>query len=332
VRRLAALGCVLVAAGCGGGRHGHPDGFGEATWSAHGGALAYVASRHDRGPTTIYVIRRAGGRPVPLTPAGYDAWSPAWSPDGRRLAYAAGRVVPGSFELAPDDLYVVAADGGRRIRLTHDGADESSPSWSPDGRRLAYVRDGRVFVISADGTGARPLSAGRDSEPQWSPDGHWIAYVHGMLGAGELTVVHPDGTGIRVLGGPGVDCPRWSPRGDRIAYRLYGAVRVVGVDGGPALAPVGPTADGYSCDYAWAPDGSAILVASLGTDGRWQLRTIALTSFRVHTLTSLPYDELGPDLEPAWAPAHTIAVGGDQLLRVDPANGSLGVLVSAVRR
>jgi dipeptidyl aminopeptidase/acylaminoacyl peptidase len=317
--------CALAAAGCGGGsRYGHPDGFGEATWSA-GGELAFVASRHDVGPTAIYVLDR-GGRPRRLTASGFDAWGPAWSPDGRRLAYTAGRIGRNPYQLAADDLYVVSADGGRPVRLTGTAADESSPSWSPDGHRLAYIRGGRVFVIANDGAGARRLTPGGDSEPQWSPDGRWVAYVHGALGNGSLRIVHPDGTGARRLAGPGVDCPRWSPRGSRIAFRAYGAVRVVGVAGGPVLAPVSAVADGYSCDYAWSPDARSLVVARLTTDGGWQLQSVDLTSFRARTLASLDYDELGPDLEPAWTPAAAIAVGGDELRRVDPSTGSVSLV------
>jgi len=317
--------CALAAAGCGGGsRYGHPDGFGEATWST-GGELAFVASRHDIGPTAIYVLER-DGRSRRVTPPGVDAWSQAWSPDGRRLAYAAGRVGRNPYQLAADDLYIVTTDGGRRVQLTRTATDESSPSWSPDGHRLAYVRGGRIFVITADGSAARRLTAGGDSEPQWSPDGHWVAYVHGALGNGLLRIVHPDGTGARRLAGPGVDCPRWSPRGSRLAFRVFGAVRVVGVSGGPALAPVSAVADGYSCDYAWSPGGRSLVVARLTTDGGWQLQSVDLESFRSHTLASLAYDELGPDLEPAWAPAGAIAVGGDELRRVDPSTGSVSLV------
>lgn len=331
MRRLSALCCVLAAAGCGGGgAHVHADGFGGATWSSGGDRLAYVASKRDQEPTTIYVVSRLGGSPRRLSQPGFDAWSPAWSPDGRTLAYVAGRVLQHPYKLAPDDLYLVSADGRRRVRLTHTAAGESSPSWSPDGRQLVYVRDARLYTIAANGTGARPLAAGPDSEPQWSPDGRWIAYVHGTFGNGELILVRPDGTGARRIGGPGMDCPRWSPRGDRIAYRVYGFVHVVNIRAQQPLVRLVGATDGYSCDYAWSPDGNALVTATLATDGNWQLDAIELVSAGNRRLATIPYDQLGPDLEPAWAPAPTIAIGGDTLQRLDPHTRTLHVLVPAV--
>ena len=92
------------------------------------------------------------------------------------------------------------------------------------------------------------------------------------------------------------------------------------------LAPASAVADGYSCDYAWSADGRSLVAARLTTDGRWQVQSIELDSFRAHTLASLPYDELGPDLEPAWAPATAIAVGGDELRRIDPSTGSVSLV------
>ena len=216
------------------------------------------------------------------------------------------------------------------MRLTHTAADESSPSWSPNGRQLVYVRNARLYTIAANGTRARPLTAGPDSEPQWSPDGRWIAYVHGIFGNGELTLVRPDGTGARTVAGPGVDCPRWSPEADRIAYRVYGFVHVVNVRAHqPLIRLVGAT-DGYSCDYAWSPDGTALVTATLTTDGSWQLHAIDVARAGDRRLATIPYDQLGPDLEPAWAPARTIAIGGDTLQRIDPLTGTLHILVGAI--
>ena len=327
-RRFGAACCVLIVAGCGsGGRHEHPDGFGGATWSRRAGALAFVASSHDSGPTAIYVLRHPGGRPKRLTPLGLDAWSPTWSPNGRWIAYAAGPARKNGFTLAPDDLYLVSTDGSRRVRLTHTAADESSPSWAPNGRRLAYVRDGRIYTISITGAPGRPLTPGTgDSEPQWSPDGRWIAYIHGRPGNGVLVLIHPDGRGARRVSDPGADCPRWSPSGRRIAYRQYGIVHVTDLNGLVTLALTNSIADGYSCDYAWAPNGNTIVTATIGTDGLWHVETTG------RILATVPYDQNGPDLEPSWTPAATIVIGGDHLESVDPTTHSVHILLSFLTR
>ena len=88
--------------------------------------------------------------------AGYNA-EPAWSPDGRKIAFQSTR--DGNRE-----IYVMNADGSEKRNLTRNPAKDGRPSWSPDGRRIAFVsdRDGRLeaHVMNADGSGQRSLTAG----------------------------------------------------------------------------------------------------------------------------------------------------------------------------
>ena len=108
-----------------------------------------------------------------LTPTAGDS-SPAWSPDGQRIAYAAELGGIGE-----SDIYVANADGSDRRRLTRDAVSRG-PRWSPDGRKIAFTRSGvrqeagatwvsDVYVIDADGSGERSLTGDAVSGvPVWS--------------------------------------------------------------------------------------------------------------------------------------------------------------------
>jgi Tol biopolymer transport system component len=129
-------------------------------------------------------------------------WAPGWSPDGRLIAYS----VTG----APDDpvsAYLENDDGTGRREL----ARGHLPTWSPDGERLAFVRDG-LFVVDRDGNGERRLARAADSA-SWSPDGSHIAFTHREV----AHVVESDGDSERRLGpGEGVS---WSPDSRFVAVR-----------------------------------------------------------------------------------------------------------------
>jgi Tol biopolymer transport system component/DNA-binding winged helix-turn-helix (wHTH) protein len=110
----------------------------------------------------------------------------AWSPDGRRIAYAADR--DGNF-----DLFTQAVDGGEPIRITRTPANETQPAWSPDGQRLVFRSDedgGGLFTIDLGGASRRRLTHG-GNQPTWMPDGQEIAYSGTELTA--LYLVKADG-------------------------------------------------------------------------------------------------------------------------------------------
>lgn len=137
------------------------------------------------------------------------AAEPAWSPDGRRLAY----VVAGSGDAT--DLHVIDADGTNAGRITWtDGVDETSPSWSPDGKQLVVERSGTIVAMRTDGAGERLLASGW--EPAWSPGGRVIAFSNGEA----LYLVPAQGGPPRRLSssaGPH-SAPAWAPDGRRLAF------------------------------------------------------------------------------------------------------------------
>ena len=138
-----------------------------------------------------------------LTDNDADDWSPAWSPDGRRIAFDSNR--DGDFE-----IYVMNADGSGVTRLTDNDADDWSPAWSPDGRRIAFDsdRDGdfEIYVMNADGSGVTRLTDNDadDWSPAWSPDGRRIAFDSNRDGDFEIYVMNADGSGISNTGSSAV--------------------------------------------------------------------------------------------------------------------------------
>ncbi len=155
----------------------------QPAWSPDGRKIAFSSGRN--GNLDIYVVNsdcvlQPGGcaaGPVQLTTSrGFDEW-PAWSPDGRRLAFVSDR--DGNVE-----VYVMNSDGSQQQRLTNHPADDWPAAWSPDGRRLVFAsnRDGQwnLYVMGAGGGEPTRLTndPGDEREPAWSPDGRAIAFAY----------------------------------------------------------------------------------------------------------------------------------------------------------
>ncbi len=202
------------------------------------------------------------------TPAGAaESPQPTLRPGQARLAYSLVRE-------GNQDIYIQFQEGVPPQRLTDSPDPERYPAWSPDGERIAYVRqvDGRaaIFVMRADGTGQTRLTAddgGKSSMPTWSPDGRQIAYTHTTPDDPDhprIYVMHADGSDPRPLTPAGTLAaqPAWSPDGRRIAHlRCEGETCGICLMDGDGSNVVRLTwAEAGDQWPAWSRDGSRLLL------------------------------------------------------------------------
>ena len=216
------------------------------------------------GVAGLVSVNPRGGGLTMLSATPLDA-EPIVSPDGGRLALVVG-----------DQLEVLAIDGTHRVLI--DGG--RSPTWSPDGSRLAFVQPAtsEIEIAAAAGGSVRDLGVS-GSEPVWSPAGDWIAFFSGYT---TLELIHPDGTGRTVVATNAYSDPStlpvaWSHDG---AWLSFGAVpadtnvletNVIRADGSglrslgntsaPAWSPRADVLAFGSSDNGFevaAPDGSAL--------------------------------------------------------------------------
>jgi TolB protein len=225
--------------------------------------------------------------------------SPAWSPDGRRLAYV-------SLENKKPVVYVHSlADGKRQVVANFKGSN-SAPAWAPDGARLAVTlsRDGgsQIFLINADGSGVRRLSqsAGIDTEPVFSPDGQTLYFTSDRGGSAQVYRM-PAGGGeaqrVTFTGNYNVS-PRISPDGKLLAYisRNAGKDQVATLDLASRQIQILTDSDKDESP-SFAPNGRMILLATVNA-GRGVLFAVS-SDGRIKQ--RLPY--AGGDVrEPAWGP------------------------------
>jgi Tol biopolymer transport system component len=161
-----------------------------------------------------------------------NTFDPAWSPDGALIAFASDRDARRDpYDGGPFSIYVMARDGSnvRRVTTPRDASDYA-PTFSPDGRSVAFVRSAAdegltgLYVVGLDGSGDRMVVALDDVfEPAWSPDGSTIAYSRSVIDerrsrvSASLWAVPAAGGEQRLLASDGRS-PAWSPDGSRIAF------------------------------------------------------------------------------------------------------------------
>jgi len=298
---VIALTVLLLAAAASYGRDA-----GEAVVPGTNGKIAFISDRD--GNYEIYVMNADGSGQTRLDNGPGADDDPAWSPDGKRIAFASHR------DGGPlGAIYVMNADGSEQTRLAGSAGYDGGPAWSPDGNRIAFESargdgGGGIYVMNADGSEQTRLtnSVGFDYAPgwpDWSPDGKRIAF-HSYRddGNSEIYVMNADGSGpTRLTDSPGYDrSPAWSPDGNRIAFvssrdgnrEIY----VMNADGSGQTR----LTDNQDFDHspAWSPDGKRIAFVSY-RDGDYEIYLMNADGSGQTRLTNNAADDGGHDWQAA---------------------------------
>jgi Tol biopolymer transport system component/imidazolonepropionase-like amidohydrolase len=258
-------------------------------------------------------------REVRLTLREGTSMAAAVSPDGRTVIIDLLGV-----------LWSLDAEGGTARRLLPDGYDAHAPSWSPDGRRVAfqaYLKDTwHLWMMNADGSGLTELTAGPfdDREPHWSPDGTRLAFSSDRSGHYDIWLLTLEtGAVTRLTTDPANDSmPAWSPDGreiafvsDRTARGIY-ARRVDAGEGGSDRLLVPDTDVAHA--PAWAPDGRSVAHVSVaGATSR------LMVGGRV---VSDAAEDVFP-FRPQWDRTGRLWYTADGLVKHRPASGGAAVTV-----
>jgi WD40 repeat protein len=261
--------------------------------------------------------------------------SPAWSPDGDRIAF----VISG-------DVFTMRGDGTHLLRLTRHFffSDAADPAWSPDGTRIVFAGGPYgLFRVNADGSGGvTPLTSG--SQPAWSPDGKKILFLRDGGAQSDLYLMNPDGTaqvrltdtaaaGLSWLSGPA-----WSPDGRQIVFRANTAADrglqhlfKINADGRGLTELTKANRDDY--DPAWSPDGTRIAFEGFSHDTfTGDTYTIAPDGSGETKLPMDPSSDLGWQPCPNGCPADTTTTARARIQDAEAALAALKLTSAGARQ
>lgn len=244
-------------------------------------SLVFASERPDR-PLSVFSINAGEGSERLLIPSDAPITDPAFSPDGRRLAYVTE--VNGHWQLAVAD-----ADGRNATVITEfagPGLEMRGPVWSPDNERIAFFsNDGgweQIWIIDADGANLiLPWESGTaEIDPAWSPDGTKLVYAADVTGRRNFQIfvrdLNPVGEPVQLTTSGQNFNPTWSPDGRSIAFistrtRQQSKVYIMRADGSDERILTYDDGSAENADPVWSPDGVYLAFASNRNGGIFNL-------------------------------------------------------------
>ena len=167
-----------------------------ASWSPDGTSVVFTCGRPPEQPREICVVDSDGTHERQLTTRGRTAVVPAWSSDGRHIAFVAAPRGPSDEE---GGVYIMDANGSNQRRISK--LLTSSVSWSPDGKNILIRAQGGAYIVNVEGNYGTKLAlgSGRVLDEVFSPDGRAVVYRSNEGGKDKIYAINVDGTGRRRL-------------------------------------------------------------------------------------------------------------------------------------
>lgn len=265
--------------------------------------IVYITVNEQNDGSKLYSLQIAdadGYNPQVLLESSEPLLSPAWSPDGKKLAYV-------SFEGEGSAIYIQNIMTGQREKVADNPGINSAPAWSPDGNRLALTlsKDGNpeIYILHLGNRMLQRITNNHsiDTEPTWSPDGSILAFTSDRGGNPQIYEIAVDGGRAKRLSfdGPYNARPVFSPDGQHLAviHGEDGIYRIGLLDRQAGNRITILTESRMDESPSFAPNGHMIIYTTTGARGT-ALAAIS-TDGMVHQRLALQDGEVR---EPAWGP------------------------------
>lgn len=275
-------------------------------WSATDHLVAYILLTD----SVLYARDLSGSSPGPARQLTSDApinADPAWSPDGRRLAFSSRR----DFNYNID---IIDSDGTQRQALTTHSGNDWNPSWSSD-EEISFTsnRDGNweLYKMKEDGSAQTNLTRTptiAEDDAAWSPSGAQLAFARQENGNWDIYIMNADGSGVTRLTTHAADDrnPTWSSNAARIAFETdrdgNDEIYILTVDGPPGNEVNWTRDPADQREPSWSPDGTEIAFVSVSNYGGLETASLVARPVANTSADHILASDLSLPVQPAWRP------------------------------